>query len=145
MSFYNPKSSVHWVLPHDMVNPAAARSPPTHGKRFLGEQRMTVIYLILRKCIVIKQFFPKTFVVRIYHESCVLSAVIYLHDVPTLFFPTCFFIPNLCCCNTMAWIYEFSSQNAGYFRLLKTCSCRLGFSSMGRNDESTLFFDGSNW
>ena len=86
LSFYNPKSSVHWVLPHDMVNPAAARSPPTHWKRFLGEQRMTVIYLILRKCIVIKQFFPKTFVVRIYHESCVLSAVIYLHDVPTLFF-----------------------------------------------------------
>ena len=86
LSFYNPKSSVHWVLLHDMVNPAAARSPPTHWKWFLGEQRMTVIYLILRKCIVIKQFFPKTFVVRIYHESCVLSAVIYLHDVPTLFF-----------------------------------------------------------
>ena len=28
--------------------------------------------------------------------------------------------------------------------LLETCSCRLGFSSMGRNDESKLFFDGSN-
>ena len=27
----------------------------------------------------------------------------------------------------------------------QACSCRLGFSSMGRNDKSTLFFDGSNW
>ena len=26
----------------------------------------------------------------------------------------------------------------------KTCSCRQGFLSTGRNDKSTLFFDGSN-
>ena len=29
-------------------------------------------------------------------------------------------------------------------QIYKTCSCCLGFLSMGRNDESTLFFDGSN-
>ena len=29
-------------------------------------------------------------------------------------------------------------------RKQETCSCRPGFSSMGRNDESTLFFYGSN-
>ena len=34
--------------------------------------------------------------------------------------------------------------NSVFLEFYKTCSCCLGFSSMGRNDESTLFFDGSN-
>ena len=45
---------------------------------------------------------------------------------------------------TCSYYVPVSNKVARKHFTFKTCSCRLGFSSMGRNDEITLFFDGSN-
>ena len=55
-------------------------------------------------------------------------------------FRLCFaaFIPSLCVVGSVVVLQFFTLGQ-------KTCSCRSEFLSMGRNNESTLFFDGSNF